>query len=544
MANKFIEKHKRKSVLGLLLLLWRGRAKYIVLLVMVILFSIPFVATSDMLERFVGLAPIRYLVKLMGLESVMASINPKYSSDILKAAFDRLKQEYDASNLWNKVTGGYEERSGRGTLDMVRVGDGFYDGIKRGKGSKVDGNDIDGVVDKYDVEKGYGADGIDFNHLLTDLPADFQTKASADGIDFNHLSGRLQSSLLGISGFTGGGGASNQGSNYGPYIAKNTFGGKGSLGYAGKGNMSVSSLDSIKSNIPNVKDPTSGKGKIKIKKMGNLTAFGWKNVGYAKKGANVDVKVSGSKRALFQMGEALATTSMAYKQNPAYEYQAAYTGATYDGTTLNADIVNTAGDTNTNLPDTGYVSDVIESAQHWEEIAKKCQDAQATHGTRISQLQDEMDAISKTMTNPPKCCKNVKPWNSKVSQLVAKCNELNNESTLLAQKCGSSNPQTINCQQTYGKMYIKPCSKRKCWLGIILAIVGLLVGFLVGGILGAVIGAAIGFALGSVASIYFQMAAMGAAFAGAGAYFADKKSETAIKVVEDVNEDVRNSKND
>jgi hypothetical protein len=38
------------------------------------------------------------------------------------------------------------------------------------------------------------------------------------------------------------------------------------------------------------------------------------------------------------------------------------------------------------------------------------------------------------------------------------------------------------------------------------------------------------------------MAAMGAAFAGVGAYFADQKSKKAIDVVEDINKDVAKEK--
>lgn len=511
MASKFIEKHKRKSVLGLLLLLFRGRAKYITLLIMIILFSIPFFATSDMLERFVGLSPVKYLIKITGLESMIARIYPNYSGDILKSIFDKLKDEYEANKIWNRILSSQDDkRNGNGTIDMVKVEDLSYN--RKGSGASIAEGDIDGIVDREGSENGYGADGVDFDNLLSK----------------NRL-------------FGSGSGSVNSNFNYNStlYIDKNVFKGKNYPLYTGKEGISSSALDQIKGNIPNVKDPTLGKGKIKTKKLGSVTAFGWKNVGYTKKGANVNVNVnvSGSKRALFQMGETLATTSMAYKQNPQYEYQAAYVGSTYDGNSLNAGVVTTAGDSNTTIPDTGYVSDVIDSTQHWEEIAQKCSKSQSVHGTKMSKLQHEMDEILKTMKSPPKCCENVGPWNSKVIQLVQKCNELNNESTQLAQDCGSTNSQTINCQQTYGKLYIRPCSKWKCWLGIILAIVGLLIGFLVGGFLGAIIGVAIGFALGSVTSIYMQMAAMGAAFAGAGAYFADKKSETAIKVVEDVNND-------
>jgi len=535
MGSRFIEKHKRKSLLALLLLLFRGRSKYIALLVIVIIFSLPFVATSDMVERFFGLSPVRYLVKFLGLESVVASINPKYSTDIIKAAFDKLKQEASEYSLWNKVGLVEDAREGRGTLAFVKVDDEIFktkSGKNKGFDIKYDntkkGNEEDSAeVNLDDIIAGRGAGGPSLNNGLF-----------GKGFDSGGLFGSSFGDITGSGSVIG---------SYGPFIGKNTFssrkGDNIGVGYNGKGSIGSSALDEIKNNIPQVSAiSVNKKGKIKVTKMGSLSAYGWKNVGYTKKGSNVDVKISGSRRALFQMGETLATTSMAYKQNPAYEYQAAYTGATYDGNSLNLDIISTSNDTNTTIPDTSYVSDVIDSSQHWQEIAKKCQDSQATHGTQISKLQDEIDEILKTMGNPPKCCKHgaVKKWNSKVSQLVQKCSEINSHHQALASDCGSSTNQTVNCHQSYGKMYIKPCSKWKCWLGIILAIVGLLVGFLIGGFLGAIIGAAIGFAVGMVGSIYLQMAAMGAAFAGAGAYFADEKSKKAIDVVEDVNKDVAN----
>lgn len=540
MANKFIEKHKRKSVLMLLLLLFRGRTKYIALLVMVILFSIPFFATSDMIERFIGLSPIQYLIKITGLESMIARLYPNYSGgdDILKSAFDKLKDEYEANKIWNRILSSQASqdglKNGRGTIDMVKVEDLSYRRTGNNSGSMGEG-DIDGIIDREDVENGYGADGVDFNDLLSKNSLFSGGNNWGESIDsnVNYNSGVYMDKIFmgkNYPSYTGG-------YTGGIYMDKKIFMGKNYPLYTGKESISSSALDQIKENIPNVKDPTLGKGKVKVKKLGSVTAFAWRNVGYTKKGSNVDINISGSKRALFQMGETLATTSVAYKQNPQYEYQAAYVGSTYDGNSLNAGVVTTQGDSNTSVPDTAYVSDVIDSSQHWQEIAQKCSKAQSVHGTRISKLQDEIDDILKTMNNPPECCEDVGPWNNKVTRIIRKCNELNNESKQLAQNCGNTNPQIINCQ-TYGRMYIKPCSKWKCWLGIIFAIVGLLIGFLVGGFLGAVIGAAIGFALGSVASIYMQMAAMGAAFAGVGAYFADKKSKTAIKAVEDVNKDV------
>jgi len=496
-----------------------------------------------MIERFFGLSPVKYMLKFLGLESVVASINPKYSTDIIKATFDRLKQETKGYSLWNKAGLGEEDRGDRGTLAFVKVDDEIFK-KKEGKNRK-DGRDID---IGYSNEKEGENKEVDLDDIISGKSGDLGLSLNSD-LFSKGFGNKFGGGLLGNSGFDGSSAfGKNTFGSYGPFIAKDTFqGSKNNFGvdYKGKGSIGLNALDNIKGNIPDVSNLSlSKKGKVKVSKMGSLTAYGWKNVGYTKKGAVVDVNTSGSRRALFQMGETLATTSMAYKQNPAYEYQAAYTGATYDGNSLNLGIIQTAGDPNITLPNTGYVSDVIGSAVHWVEIAHKCQEAQAVHGTAISKLQDEIDNILKTMTDPPKCCKHraVNKWNNKVSQVIEKCNKINSHSVSLANKCGSSTPQTVNCQSTYGKLYIKPCSKWECWLGIILAIVGALIGFLIAGLVGAVIGAAIGFALGTMGSIYLQMAAMGAAFAGVAAYFADQKSQKAIDVVEDINKDVAKKK--
>lgn len=517
MASKFIERHKRKSIWALLLLLLRGRGKYIALLLIIILFSLPFVATSDVVERFLGLSPVRYMVKLFGLESVMASINPKYSSDILKAAFNRLKDEYSEYNPLLRGTK-EEDRGGNGTLAYIRVEDALGHGKKQGKGGG--GSEIYGVAEEEDGR----ADGVDFSDLLSGGGLLKHSNMLGSSMNENFYS----EGMFGSSSLT-------------KFNSKSLLANISGKGGVAEKNIAGDALALSQNNIPGVKDPVLRRGSVKVRRNGSVTAFGWKNAGYIKNGANLSVKISGNRRALFQMGETMATTSMAYKQNPAYEYQSAYVGSTYDGTSMKGGLVTTSGDNNTTVPDTGYIATVVDSAQNWEQLAKDCADAQATHGTKISKLQDEMDEISKTMGNPPKCCSSaVHAWNAKVNLLVQKCNELNVESQALGKKCQNSNPQTINCQQTYGRLYIKPCSKWKCWLGIIFAIIGLLIGFLLTGtLLGAIIGAAIGFVVGSMTSIYFQLAAMGAAFSGAGAYFADEKSKEAIKTVEDVNKDVR-----
>ncbi len=542
MGSKFIERHKRKSIWALLLLLLRGRGKYIALLIMIILFSIPFVATSDMVERFFGLSPVRYVVKLFGLESAMGSISPKYSTDVLRAVFDRLKDEYTQFNPFMKGVG-YEDRKGHGTLEYVRVGNAL-ESSRKGKGM---GNVGEEGIDEVSYDKDVSAGGVDFSDLLAS-ESNGRLGGNKNNIWGWKESAEYRSDIFGISSSLGRfdskellASITGKGGNISGNIPGK--GGKSQImGGVGKGDIGADALALSRSNIPNVQNPILRRGGVRISRSGSITAFGWKNVGYTKSGADMSVNITGNRRALFQAGETMATTSMAYLQKPAYEYQAGYVGSTYDGSLTKGDLVVTSPDTSTSLPDTGYISTVVDSAQNWSQLAKECADAQKTHGTRISKLQNEIDDTIKTMTNPPKCCDHgaVRRWNNKVSMLVQKCNEINTESTALSQKCQNANPQIVDCQKSYGKLYIKPCSKWKCWLSIVLAIIGALIGFLIGGFVGAIIGAAIGFAIGYVGSMYLTLlAGMGAAFASAGAYFVSDKSKEAIKAVEDVNKDVR-----
>lgn len=557
MASKFIERHKRKSLWALLLLFLRGRGKYLALLVVIILFSLPFVATSDMVERFFGLSPIRYMVKLFGFESVMASINPKYSTDILKAVFDRLKDEYSRSHPL--LRGSKEEsREGIGTLAYVKVGDALKDrkleykekdGKKKAQGGKEypGGNEIDGVVDEREGK----VDGVDLSDIL------------GGGLLRNE--GLLgNGGLLGSSGFYGlsrsdglyGDGVFG-GSRLARFSAKDllaSFSGKGGVG---RRSIAEDALSLSQKGVPSVNSPTLKRGGVKVRRgesvtnlrggvevrrSGSVTAFGWRNVGYIKEGAGLSVNITGNRRALFQMGETMATTAMAYLQNPAYETQQAYIASTYDGLKIPQDMVVTSQEQDIGSIDTAYVSQVVDSAQELGEMAKRCQEAQSVHGTRIGSLQKQIDNILKTMTNPPSCCDHgaVAAWNNKVSTIIGLCNQLNTEAKALGEKCNNPNPQLSDCGG-YANLYIKPCKCKKGFFGgffgiILGAVLGGLLGFLLGGgLLWAAIGAAIGAAVGSVISGGNPLMALMSAIIGvAAAYTANWGGKLALSVMQKV----------
>ena len=89
MGSKFVEKHKRKSVLAALLFIFHGRAKYVGILLVLTILSVPFVISGETLNRILELPPVAAFMKSVGLGGVISAINPKYSNDVLKAALDK-----------------------------------------------------------------------------------------------------------------------------------------------------------------------------------------------------------------------------------------------------------------------------------------------------------------------------------------------------------------------------------------------------------------------------------------------------------------------
>ena len=89
MGSKFVEKHKRKSLLAALLLIFRGRAKYVGVLLILAVLSVPFVISGETFGRIVMFQPVAAFLRTVGLGSIVSAINPKYSNDMMKAALDR-----------------------------------------------------------------------------------------------------------------------------------------------------------------------------------------------------------------------------------------------------------------------------------------------------------------------------------------------------------------------------------------------------------------------------------------------------------------------
>jgi hypothetical protein len=469
MGNKFIEKHRRKSILATLLFIFRGRTKFVAILLMVTILSVPFVISGEMLGRIIELRPVAAFLRSVGMASVVSALNPKYSNDLLKAALDKAAEDSQNNSFWNKflksINSTLPPGGGQSTITLVRGGGDIFGlpEVKDPKGGKTGPGNVKGVVNEEERARGETGDEVNLESLLA---------RGADGGE-----GGLYGDVMGENLAGRFGGSSNS-----PYAGNSLMGGGPSVGGRSSG-----MYNKVYSQA-GAKVPLPGKpAKVNTKKMGRVSGFSWKNVGYGKKNAKVDVKL-GNQRPMFQLAQTFALTATAYKsQKSAHEYQAAYTGATYDGNDVNLDVMETDA-AGTKVPDTAMTGDLIDGAASMQESAKVCSDAQGTHGAQMSEDGKKMDDTSKTLGKPPKCCGNVGAWNGKIDKIISYCQDFNIHEAQLAAACqNKSSP--MDCGG-YNKLKIKKCSKLKCFLSIILAIILIIVGFFTFGV-----GTAIGMAM-------------------------------------------------
>lgn len=457
MGNKFIEKHRRKSILATLLFIFRGRTKFIAILLMVTILSVPFVISGEMLGRIIELRPVAAFLRSVGMASVVSALNPKYSNDLLKAALDKAAEDSQNNSFWNKflknINSTLPPGGGQSTIALIRGGGDIYGlpEIKDPKGGKTGPGNVKGVVNEEERARGETGDDVNLESLMA---------RGGEGGLYGDVMGENLADRFGGSGNA-------------PYAGSSLMGGGPSVGGRSSGMYNKVYSQS------GAKVPLPGKpAKVNTKKMGRVSGFTWKNVGFGKKNTKMDVKL-GNQRPMFQLAQTFALTATAYNsKKSAAEYQAAYTGATYDGNDVNLDVIETDA-AGTKVPDTAMTGDLIDGAAGMQDNAKVCSDAQGTHGAKMSEDGKMMDDTSKTLGKPPKCCGNVGAWNAKIDKIISYCMDFNVNEAQLAAKCqNKSSP--MDCG-SYNKMKIKKCSKLKCFLSIIIAILMIIIGLLVPG---------------------------------------------------------------
>jgi hypothetical protein len=449
MANQFIEKHKRKSLLALLLLIFTGRTKYVLIALLVVLTSLPFVVTGEMANRFFEMPAVSGMLRMMGLGSVVSALNPKYSSEFVKAAIDRAAAESAQTSYWNRLMGAVgsmlpcgADCGDNSSLAMVKGGAELFRPEAAGKKSP---GQVKGAVSAEDSERGEGADTVDLEGILNN---------PAGGAAGSELYGDVMGSNL-ADRYSSGEGA-------GPYVNRSLISQPGGAASRGEG-LYANAVRQAGGKIPVPGTPK----KVNAKKMGKASGFSWKNVGYKTQNVKMDVRLN-SKRPMFQLAETFGTTRGALTSN-APEYQSAYTGSTYDGNDINLGAIQTDADP-TSLPDAGFTGSGITNASGLGQTAEDCSKAQGVEGKKMSDDADEIDDIAESMGSAPKCYDHgaVDAWNNKVSQMNALCMDFNVQQTALSNKCQTSNTP-MGCEQyqkgtKQGGMIISKCQKPNKWI--------------------------------------------------------------------------------
>jgi len=453
MANKFVEKHKRKSLLAALLFLFTGRTKYVVIALLVVLTSLPFVISGEMAGRFFEMPAVSGMLRMMGLDSVVSSLNPKYSSEFVKAAIDRAAAESAQTSYWNRLMGAVGSMlpcgpgcGGDSSLAMIKGGAELFKPEAAGKDSKRPGQ-VKGAVSAEDSARGEGADTVDLEGMLSGAAG-----GAADGGLYGDVMGSNLADRY----------ASGDGMAAGPYANRSLISQPGGSASRGEGLYS----NAVKQAGGKIPVPGTPK-KVNTKKMGKASGFSWRNVGYKTQSVKMDVRLN-SKRPMFQLAETFGTTRGALTSN-APEYQSAYTGATYDGNDINLGNIQTDDDP-MSLPDAGFTGAGINNASGLGDIATECTDAQGVEGKKMTDDADAIDDIAAGMGSAPKCYDHgaVDNWNNKVSQMNALCVDFNVQQTALSAKCQTSNTP-MGCEQYQkgtksGGMIISKCSKPNKWI--------------------------------------------------------------------------------
>ena len=486
MGSEFVEKHKKKSALAALLFIFRGRAKYVSIMLIVVLCSIPFVVSGETLNGIIELPSVAAFLRGVGLGGVVDSAMHRGSDDGLDAAMNKAARDSQQGSLWaqflKRLNAPMPPAGAQSSMAMLRGDVKDLSGppqLKDGAERRAPGQ-VSGAVNEEEKARGDTGDSVDLQNML-----------SGKGGVYGDMMG---SAMAGS--FNG------QGS--GPYLNRSMMNGPGLSASGGSSGMYTQVFHESASRVPVPSNP----GKATSKKMGKVSGFSWKNVGYKTSKATLDFK-TGSKKPMFQLAQTFAMTGTAYRSgSAALEYQAAYVGSTYDGNEVNAPILQTDAAAPV-VPDNSFAGDLMNGAMSAQQDAEACQSADGVYSPKISEDAQQMDTISHSLGKPPKCCSGgVGAWNNKINRLVYYCNDYNSNSAALASACQSKG-ESMDCGR-YSSMHINPCSKWRCWLAFLFAILFLLPILVVGSVISLLLGNATMFSkIGDIVSLFVNKLAGG-----------------------------------
>ncbi len=378
MEKGFVKEHKKKSLLAALAPLFRGRVKYVTVLLLVAAASMPIVFSGDIFARVIETPPVAAAFRAVGLGRFVSATNAGDFREFIKRVIDKAAVDNARGSYRNKLTGALKPAPpcGSGCSDVSTL------------------TMIKGAADLYNSEAGKAKKkrpAADEGAVTVDL------KEAPDGDPRAGL---------------------------GPYVNRSLISNPASIGDR-KAGMYADAINQAGGSIP-----VPGRAeKVPVKMTGRVSGFSWKNVRY--KSATGENNFGG-KRPMSQLAETFSADDFAIRSgNSAYEHKASYVGAAYDGNDIKLEGMRT--DAVSPVPAEGFV-ETLDGELTGQQLAGDCARAQSAQGVKISADAKEMDNLAQA-GDPPMCYGDIDPWNARVARQGALCKDFNDNQAIFARAC-------------------------------------------------------------------------------------------------------------
>lgn len=461
MGSEFLERNKRKSALAALLLIFRGRAKYVAILLVAGVVSVPFVVSGDRLNSIMAFPAVAAVLRTVGLGGMIEEVSNSNTPDMLAASGNRVTGGMKES-FWEKylraANAPLPPASATSTMAMLRGGREVLGPavIKDEAGAKPAGpGDVKGAVNAEERANGENADGVS----LEGRPG--QTPGGAGATGGDGIYGNLMGENLG----------NRQGSGSGPYLGAAVLGAGGTV-------SKTSAMYSRAMDKSSEKVPVPGAPKKSNVKMGKIGNFAWKNMGNKSGKSQAMSQVAlHNRKPMFQLSETFTMTTLGFGSGTP-EYEAAYTGATYDGNDVDADFLQ--GDAIVPATPSASFAGLLGGVDALQQKAAECTEATGKEGVEMGNTMGLLGKRADTIDtdDPPWCCdSDVDDWNDTSRALYNYCIAYTTTAAVFDSKCQTTTA-AIDCH-AYIDMYIDPCSWLYCiFAWIVCSIIGSIFGLL------------------------------------------------------------------
>ncbi|HAM35569.1 MAG TPA: hypothetical protein DEB40_02050 [Elusimicrobia bacterium] len=436
--SEFFERNKKKSLLGLLFLLFRKRKTLAALLLVAVMLSFVFIAPSNFAGGFFGssraAAALAWVAAKLGMGGVLGTSGEISFGSVLKA-FRSAQQGKDIA--WSDILGRGGAASANGSSVSLVSGNAQEFGLAGSGLTRAAGRaarSVNGILNPEDAEKGGEGVALEEGDLTGERARQL---AGADrGLGYAGPGGWHNE--FGASGSGNMGSARQFGGAAGP--GGRAAGSAGSTAYAGRdffsGGVAAGSGrgDNVTSAFSGTKVPGAGRAKIQAGNEGHLSRAVVAKASTERRQALNHNVMSASKGPFAQLADGRARAQMAREpictaeNGCPSEYAATNVGAVYDGNRVGPgapDVlvaVPVDGSSLVNVPSDAQLQGYIDEARQAEINAQKCKDAQNTYGPReddlSAQLQAKADELNAMDCGGGGCSK------SKARRCKAKGNEM------------------------------------------------------------------------------------------------------------------------